>query len=639
MVLTTSEHRAARRGRETTANRLLRGGASLLLVLFCWLLAGCAADDPDNASCRACHPRIEHASPAHPSCVGCHGGDGRARNKDAAHRAMFSPRNPSAPGAWEKSCGACHPYQLGRVRSTLMQTNTGMIKNIQLTWEGTDGRRYGARGAEVFDPAGKPQRLAGVAELDNTAGELYRKFCSLCHVGIENTVAYVGHAAGCAACHYPRNERSEYRGADLTMKGRFPAADSHRLEPLPGNDVCFRCHNRSGRIALSYLGLYDGNSGQVPSRNGFPGPLMTSGGRNVTRIPPDIHYARGMDCIDCHTSRDIMGDGYAYENLYHQVEIRCEDCHGSGSELPRWREIVRENEEPVRESRQYRQQMRPGMKMILTAKGRPYANVFYRDGRVQLLGKRSGRLFTCTVITGTPAHTIAGHGRLECYTCHSRTVVQCYGCHTTYDKSRVGRDFIKGMDTPGAFSETEDYRMLYPFPLALNQRGKVAPVTPGCQTFVTVVEPDGSVSKSGYVTTFKGKRQLRFAPFYGHNTGARAIGCGECHGNPAFLGFGQHVVAGRSITGTLLCPKNEEKPLDGFQTMEEGRVRAFSAVTREHSRPLTEREVKRVMAANLCIVCHRRAADPIYRKELDYRALDDALHRRLLDGSRPVVAR
>ena len=48
------------------------------------------------------------------------------------------------------------------------------------------------------------------------------------------------------------------------------------------------------------------------------------------------------------------------------------------------------------------------------------------------------------------------------------------------------------------------------------------------RSIVTVTEPDGRVSKEGYVTTFKGKKQLRFAPFYSHNTGEKAIGCGEC---------------------------------------------------------------------------------------------------------------
>jgi hypothetical protein len=39
-----------------------------------------------------------------------------------------------------------------------------------------------------------------------------------------------------------------------------------------------------------------------------------------------------------------------------------------------------------------------------------------------------------------------------------------------------------------------------------------------------------------------------------------------------------------------------------------------------------------VFAVNLCLVCHEKARDPIYRTRLDYDALDDALHRRLLAG-------
>ncbi|MDO8722559.1 MAG: selenite/tellurite reduction operon c-type cytochrome ExtM [Syntrophales bacterium] len=602
----------------------------LLILLF---LPGCTPLKRQASTCESCHRGIEHASPSHPSCLPCHGGDDRASGKEASHRTMFGPRNPSDPDYWEKSCGACHLYQLGRLRSNLMYTNTGMIKNIQMTWEGEDGRLYAGRGDRVFDAKGNERRLENVAELDHISGELYRKFCSQCHVGIETANVYgASHASGCAACHFPYNDRATYEGKDPTVKGKTPYSASHKMESLPDNQVCLRCHNRSGRIALSYEGLNDGNNSLIPTKNGLPGPKLISGLRNATHIAPDVHFAAGMDCIDCHTSRDVMGDGYAYENMYLQTEISCEDCHGGADIPPRHREITRESDEALRESQSYKIQMRPGMKMMLTAKGRTYSNVFYKDGIVYALGKRSGKLFKSKVITGTSEHTVVGHGRMECYACHSRTVVQCYGCHTTYDKTKMGMDFIKEMATPGRFSETEDYRMLYPFPLALNQRGRISPVTPGCQTFITVVEADGSTSKKEYVAKYKGKRQLRFAPFYSHNTGTKAIGCGECHGNPAFLGFGQHVVAGDSISGTLICEKSADKPLDGYLTMQQGKVMAFSAITRENSRPLNGKEVRRTLAVNLCIVCHEKAQDPIYRKELDYHALDDALHRRLLVG-------
>jgi hypothetical protein len=128
----------------------------------------------------------------------------------------------------------------------------------------------------------------------------------------------------------------------------------------------------------------------------------------------------------------------------------------------------------------------------------------------------------------------------------------------------LGRDYIKDRDTLGKFSESEDWRKLYPFPLAVNQRGKISPVTPGCQTFVTVIDAQGKMIKDEYVAEFNGRNRLRFAPFYSHNTGKKAVGCTECHADPRFLGFGQHVVDGKSIGATLLCEKSTQKPLDGF---------------------------------------------------------------------------
>jgi len=598
----------------------------ILLSLF-----GCNGPDMRTSTCESCHRGIELLSPAHNSCISCHRGDDRALAAKNSHQEMLGPKNPSSPDTWEKVCGKCHYHQLSRMRSNLMYTTTGMIRNIQMTWEGENGRLYAGQADRVFDARGHELLLNGVADLDHLSGELYRKFCSQCHVGIDTTNVYTAsHASGCAACHFPYNDRATYEGKDPSLKGKSPYSASHQMEKLPDNKVCSRCHNRSGRIALYYEGFNDGSNSLVPTRNGLPGPAMLSGGRNATRIAPDVHFTAGMDCIDCHTSRDIMGDGYAYENMYLQTEISCEDCHGGGDSRPRYREITREGDEALRESQRYKIRMSPGMKMVLTAKGRMYPNVFYQGGIVYVLGKRSGKLFKSKVISGTPEHDVFGHDRLECYSCHSRTVAQCYGCHTSYDKTKPGIDYIKQMATPGRFSETEDYRALYPFPLALNQRGKISPVTPGCQTFVTVIEADGTASKNEYVAKFKGKNQLRFAPFYSHNTGTKAIGCNECHANPSFLGFGQHVVEGNSINATMICEKSESKPLDGYITMEQGKVRAFSAITREKSRPLNGKEVRRTLAVNLCIVCHEKANDPIYRKELDYNALDDNLHRRLL---------
>ena len=614
-------------------NAVARGRTLVMcLIILCSVMSssGCQKG-AELSSCVRCHKGIEHVSLSHGECVACHGGKPFEQSKEKAHTGILGISNPEYIGRWENGCAPCHRYQFERMKSNLMYTAAGMIRNTQLTCEGVDGNSYTTHGEKQFAADGTPFEPKPVGDLDNQTGELYRKFCSRCHVGAQvDGIFGASHASGCAACHFPWNDEGVYSGSDRTMKGRAGHSASHAMSALPDTQVCSRCHNRSGRIALSYQGLYDGNNGLVPTRGGEGGPLMTSGARNLTHIMPDVHFAAGLECIDCHTSRDVMGDGFSYRNMYLQTEVACEDCHGSATQVPRYREISRENDDALRESRNYKLPVTSGMLMIQTSKGRSYSNVFYRDGAVWLQGKRSGRLHRSRVITGTPEHAIAGHGRLECYACHSRTSVQCYGCHTRYDKGTAAMDFIKGEATPGAFSETEDYRMLYPFPLALNQRGRISPVTPGCQTFVTVLEANGSQSKTEYVSKFKGSQQLRFAPFYSHNTGKKAVGCVECHGNPAFLGFGQHVVEGSSIKGTLICERSDSKPLDGFLTMDKGRVTAYSAITRENSRPLNGSEIKRALSVNLCLPCHATAQDRIYRKGLNVRALDDALHRRLL---------
>ena len=599
----------------------------VMVAAVCALCCGCMFSEPES-QCERCHVGLELASEAHGDCIDCHGGDATLRDKKAAHATMYGPRNPSDPEYWDKTCGKCHEYQLRRVQSNLMFTNTGFIKNIRLTWEGGDEGLYATSAQQQFDAQGEPVELRSVRDLNNLSGELYRKYCALCHIGVESNQSWRGsHASGCAACHFPFNENGTYQGNDLSLRNKWPHSETHRMEPLPNNTVCIRCHNRSGRIALSYQGMNDGNNGGVPVRNAFPGPEVMSGSRNITQIQADIHHDKGLECIDCHTSRDVMGDGYAYENMYLQTEVACEDCHGSALEPPKVQTVERENDEAVRESRSYRVQVQRGDALVLTSKGRPYSNVIYRDGQVVLIGKRDGREHISKVITGTPEHQIVGHERMECYACHSAAVPQCFGCHTQYDQSQQGMDYVIGRKTRGSFSETEDYRSLYPFPLALDQRGKIAPLTPGCQTFVTVLDPDGDAQMEEYVSTFKGKKQLRFAPFYSHNTAAKAVGCSECHANPAFLGFGQHVVEGQSVESTLLCEKADNLPLDGYMVMQQGEVQSFSGVVREHSRALNDQEVHRILAVNQCLVCHDQPQDSIYQQPLDYNRVEECFNR------------
>jgi hypothetical protein len=48
---------------------------------------------------------------------------------------------------------------------------------------------------------------------------------------------------------------------------------------------------------------------------------------------PDVHVQKGMKCMDCHSKREIHGDGVEYTS-YNQpgaLDTKCENCHSDGS--------------------------------------------------------------------------------------------------------------------------------------------------------------------------------------------------------------------------------------------------------------------------------------------------------------------
>ena len=113
--------------------------------------------------------------------------------------------------------------------------------------------------------------------------------------------------------------------------------------------------------------------------------------RNIRHFQDDIHHAKGMECIDCHTTMEIMGDGYYYENMYEQIEVSCESCHGSYTEKPKTTKAFKENMVPYLKGSSYIDKIEYGSKMVLTEKGRPYSNVYEKDNKIILMSKRTGK--------------------------------------------------------------------------------------------------------------------------------------------------------------------------------------------------------------------------------------------------------
>jgi hypothetical protein len=53
--------------------------------------------------------------------------------------------------------------------------------------------------------------------------------------------------------------------------------------------------------------------------------------RNPNSPDSDVHFAKGMKCMQCHTAREVHGDGIEYTSLHAPgaMDARCENCHPS----------------------------------------------------------------------------------------------------------------------------------------------------------------------------------------------------------------------------------------------------------------------------------------------------------------------
>ncbi len=285
---------------------------------------------------------------------------------------------------------------------------------------------------------------------------------------------------------------------------------------------------------------------------------------DVDETPPDLHLARGMSCIDCHTSNESHGDGRIYTDRYHEIEIECESCHGT----------------PTTES------------TLETRKGQPVVGLYKdeNDGLVYQTLKSNGEvrrvLQVRAVVTndgnqdynpnaadGCGLHVtyddagkpVGERTRLECSSCHSTWSLNCSSCHMMIDYSNdvsKRQDFatslLDNVTRPGLqiqerFATSHDQLIL-----GINKRGRIGPFTTSGQAAQFAVTKTGARNADGdfipenfvedpgfstgdttnqYVsnwllTTVDGGKHLPSMPFnaiYPHTTQSIPRNCDACH--------------------------------------------------------------------------------------------------------------
>lgn len=564
-----------------------------------------------NKGCMSCHEGIEQFSTTPVmgklSCTACHKGDGNATSIEAAHKGMYA--NPSDLRVADKTCGTCHAEYLDNSKKSLHATMAGMISGTRYGFGAQDRKaKYATYDVDggIVDRPGSLLKLVQIPKYDpnkpesptNNVGDDYlRNQCLRCHIWSDgNQTDGDYRASGCAACHVVYSDKGLYEGGDKAIdKKQKDRPMQHRLTSKIPETQCLHCHNRGGRTGVSFIGTMESD--------GYGSPYKPDGskqgtlhGKNYNHLAKDVHYERGMSCMDCHTGQDMHGDGRIYEKKENAVEIRCETCHGTIQEAATFKTIW----------------------------GNTLNNISMKNGSPILTAKLTGKQLPVPQLKGAKlseeGHTamvaIPKHmEKLECYSCHAKWAPQCYGCHTDHDVGKPSNDWLEAGDgedpskssrkenvkkSAYSWSESRSYLRWETPVLGINAKGKVSPFIPGCQVVYTQRDSEKKTQNvsNKVFTTVHGTSGWMQNPIQPHTISKSSRTCADCHMSRKAIGLG---------TGTYDVKANF--PDGGGPDFEPERIvdeegKQLQGTTHEGARPFNKAEQQRISRVGSCIACH-----------------------------------
>ena len=525
---------------------------------------------PDQ--CMSCHSTYGSLDKSHPievfGCATCHGGNKFATNKEDAHLSIIL--NPSRLEHADKSCGKCHSEIISRVKLSMMETQKGIKDVLSEQW--------------VEKSVGFEDKEFAHGLVDSH----FSKACASCHVNQKEenfNDKTLSKGGGCANCHRVENTIKE-KHTKFTTK----------IE----SQTCLKCHNRSNRIGISYFGKFESEGYGTPYKDGnFSNKLDTH--RFYYELPADVHHQKvGLDCIDCHTEIGVMGDGKEHAHMEDAVDINCKDCHKANFKelLPNSlaQTLINLNENVPS----------PSKIAYSNKKNAPLYNLQKSNENITFYRKRDGKAYELKDMSDASYHSLDIHKRLDCSSCHTQWIASCYGCHEVYFDEGKQYDWVKEEVTKGEWVELRSFLRFESPSLGIGYNKKIMPFAPGCQVI-------GTVFKDEKVEQFHAMAMAGWDP---HTTG-KSRTCVDCHMDPSSLGLGR---------GTLEIKKEEilfypiydssksgldiKYSIDSFVSLE---GKQFQTTSRENARGFNQNELKDIVNAYKCILCHRTYEDAIYK--------------------------
>ncbi|MCX6031900.1 MAG: hypothetical protein NT169_21705 [Chloroflexi bacterium] len=407
--------------------------AALLLAVALFAAWGRQADQPPVKQiiptltnrpelCLTCHDGIEEISPSHPvaalGCTTCHGGDGLALDADLAHTGMYGGRNPADLAVVNVACGGadCHSGDpvagrdhIQRVNTSIQATYAGAIAQVRYAF-GAQPDQTAHMGAHAVqdDQVLSPDAVASLTAFvtgaaDPESVQQFAARCLTCHLLAQPVAEPTFYrATGCATCHALYDEDGLYRGSDPTLSRTEPGhASAHRLTTAIPYTQCNHCHNR-GNYNLPRMTF-------VERTDLAALPASTAEDATARRLAeyyqPIGQFTRcewELDCVDCHTAREAMGDGDIYGSQADAQYIQCRTCHGTLTKTPALATITDPNDVVLRQAQvNGKYTLQVGDQVGVTDRGEKLGQVRWSGDHLVQTMKVTGQSHSVPLVKGT----------------------------------------------------------------------------------------------------------------------------------------------------------------------------------------------------------------------------------------------
>ena len=350
--------------------------------------------------CLTCHTGIEDISSSHPAdaigCVMCHAGDPLSLDADRAHAGMYGGRNPGDLSVAQQACGQpqCHAgfsdptrNHIERVTRSLQATYASAIAKVRFAFDAQPDDRalFGILAVSDPSPILPPNALRSLARFNSAteASPGVQKFasdCLTCHLSAPiapSSTFYTPRfyrSTGCSACHYLYADEGLYRGLDATVPRDQPGhGTTHRLTAQIPYSQCNHCHNR-GNYSLKQMTFLERDDLDATQWAGLSLPDR----RLHDYYQPIAQFVSCewiLDCVDCHTSAEAMGDGHIYGTKKDAAYHQCKTCHGTLTEPPATAVITDAEELAMRVARLNDIPLQVGDRVLVTDRGEKLGHI------------------------------------------------------------------------------------------------------------------------------------------------------------------------------------------------------------------------------------------------------------------------